>query len=399
MRSVVLCLALCAASSANAHPSSITKGTTGGTSLPAGISIQDEGLSVGDAVAQSVADAARSRSSGGRAALTKADLCRTAATEATANNLPAHFFFANLIQQESGFRPDVVSPAGAQGIAQFMPPVAFSYGLADPFEPIAALKASANLLADLVEQFGNLGLAAAAYNAGPKRVQDWMDKRRNLPAETRHYVYKITGRPAEHWANPRIETSKVLFPIHADCPDLSIMAMSPNQIKSADATPKMSAASKRDAKFANVSQHQPGPKLSVLIPSSKRQSGQVTGGSTRQVAENFKRQRSARAHSTVPGLPPVRFVATPTPIIMADEKVQSRLHVGREKKRLEGSLPRPSEFTVGARVPAAIRASESAVLSRKKTSVSWVKEMKNRAHVVDADSGLRSPSIKPHRKT
>jgi hypothetical protein len=274
MRLVVLCLALCVASSANANPSSNTNGTAGGTSLSAGLSGHDEELSVGDAVAQSAASAARCRSSGGRAALTKADLCRMAAFEAIANKLPAPFF-TNLIQQESGFRPDVVSPAGAQGIAQFMPPVASSYGLADPFEPIPALKASANLLADLLEQFGNLGLAAAAYNAGPKRVQEWMDKRRNLPAETRHYVYKITGRPAEHWANPRIDGSKVSFPIHADCPDLSVIAMSANQIKLADAPGKMSAA----------------------------------GGSTRQVAENFKHQRSARAHLNVPGLPPIRFAA------------------------------------------------------------------------------------------
>jgi hypothetical protein len=285
-----------------------------------------------------------------------------AAFEAIANKLPAPFF-TNLIQQESGFRPDVVSPVGAQGIAQFMPPVASSYGLADPFEPVAALKASANLLADLLEQFGNLGLAAAAYNAGPKRVQDWMDKRRNLPAETRHYVYKITGRPAEHWANPRIDGSKVSFPIHADCPDLPVIAMSANQIKLADAPRKMSAA----------------------------------GGSTRQVAENFKRQKSARAYLNVPGLPPTRFAAMPTPIIMADEKGQSRL--GREKKRREGSLPRPSEFIVGARVPAAIRASEAAVLARKKTSVRWAKEMKNRTRVADAASSLRSPSSKPQRKT
>ena len=81
-----------------------------------------------------------------------------------------------------------------------MPRVAASYGLDNPFEPFAALKASARLLSDLLGQFGNLGLAAAAYNAGPKRVQDWMARRRKLPAETRHYVHNITGRPAEQWA-------------------------------------------------------------------------------------------------------------------------------------------------------------------------------------------------------
>jgi hypothetical protein len=119
-------------------------------------------------------------------------------------------FFANLIQQESGFKPHVVSPAGAEGIAQFMPRVAASYGLANSFEPVAALTASGKLLAELVGEFGNLGLAAAAYNAGPRRVQDWLANRGKLPAETRQYVYNITGRPAEYWAaavtdpNPRL---------------------------------------------------------------------------------------------------------------------------------------------------------------------------------------------------
>src|SRR5215218_9035551 len=128
----------------------------------------------------------------------KTELCSTVASVAKANNLPL-LFFANLIHQESGFKPHVISPAGAQGIAQFMPRVAASYGLTNPFEPIAALKASGKLLADLVLQFGNLGLAAAAYNAGPKRVLDWMAKRGKLPADTRQYVHSITGYPAEHW--------------------------------------------------------------------------------------------------------------------------------------------------------------------------------------------------------
>jgi len=55
-------------------------------------------------------------------------------------------------------------------VLQPVPRVAASYGLADPFEPVAALKASAKLLADLVSQFGNLGLAAAAYNASESRI-------------------------------------------------------------------------------------------------------------------------------------------------------------------------------------------------------------------------------------
>src|SRR5437773_2776804 len=80
--------------------------------------------------------------------------------------------------QESRFNPSSVSHAGAQGIAQFMPGTARLVGLANPFDPIQALPKSAALLRDLRAQFGNLGLAAAAYNAGPKRIEDWLVKRK-----------------------------------------------------------------------------------------------------------------------------------------------------------------------------------------------------------------------------
>ena len=79
-------------------------------------------------------------------------------------------FFIRLLFQESGFKPDVVSRAGAQGIAQFMPETAATVGLDNPFDPMQAIAASARLLRNLVRQFGNLGLAAAAYNAGPRRI-------------------------------------------------------------------------------------------------------------------------------------------------------------------------------------------------------------------------------------
>jgi hypothetical protein len=146
----------------------------------------------------------------------KEELCSTAASVAAANNIPVPFF-ANLIQQESAFQPHVVSPAGAQGIAQFMPEVAEAYGLADPFDPIGALHASGKFLAELLAQFGNLGLAAAAYNAGPKRVLNWMARRGKLPAETRQYVRNITGHPPEHWTRRNMVASLVTMPLHARC--------------------------------------------------------------------------------------------------------------------------------------------------------------------------------------
>src|SRR5262249_27698533 len=126
-------------------------------------------------------------------------ICQMIEQAANGEDLPFEFL-ARLIWQESNFNPHAVSRAGAQGIAQFMPKTASERGLADPFEPASALQESAEFLRELRQQFGNVGLAAAAYNAGPKRVQDWLAKRATLPRETQNYVETITGRPAQRWA-------------------------------------------------------------------------------------------------------------------------------------------------------------------------------------------------------
>jgi hypothetical protein len=131
-------------------------------------------------------------------------LCLLVESAAQAHGLPLDFF-ARLIWQESRFNPGAVGPATrggprAQGIAQFMPDTAKERGVLDPFDPVAALPKSAQLLHELRTQFGNLGLAAAAYNAGPKRVRDWLAGHGNLPGQTRSYVSAITGRSADDWA-------------------------------------------------------------------------------------------------------------------------------------------------------------------------------------------------------
>jgi hypothetical protein len=130
------------------------------------------------------------------------DICRTLAQAATDNELPEEFF-TRLIWQESRFDPSAVSPAGAQGIAQFMPQTAAMRGLANAFEPLEALRESASYLRELRTTFrGNLGLAAAAYNAGPGQVEAWLARRRPLPFETQSYVRIVTGYAAEAWASP-----------------------------------------------------------------------------------------------------------------------------------------------------------------------------------------------------
>lgn len=126
------------------------------------------------------------------------NICVTLQQAAAKNGLPVDFF-VRVIWQESRFNAGAVSPKGAQGIAQFMPKTGDWRRLSDPFDVGAALAASASYLRELSKRFGNLGLAAAAYNASPQRVQDWLSARVGLPEETRHYVQIVTGHSAEEW--------------------------------------------------------------------------------------------------------------------------------------------------------------------------------------------------------
>ena len=126
-------------------------------------------------------------------------VCRMIEGAAISRRIPVDFF-TRLIWQESSFRPGVTSGAGAQGVAQFMPGTAAERRLSDPFDPEQAIPKSAELLAELRDRFGNLGLAAAAYNGGPARVESWLAGKGSLPSETRSYVSIITGRTADDWA-------------------------------------------------------------------------------------------------------------------------------------------------------------------------------------------------------
>lgn len=114
----------------------------------------------------------------------RAPLLRAAA----AWNVSAALLAAQLMA-ESNFNPYAVSAAGAQGIAQFIPGTAASYGLRNPFDPVEAMDAQAHLMSDLIRQLGSPQLALAAYNAGPAPVQAC----RCVPAipETTAYVSRI----------------------------------------------------------------------------------------------------------------------------------------------------------------------------------------------------------------
>lgn len=96
-------------------------------------------------------------------------------------------------RQESGFRPCVVSPKGAEGLMQLMPSVQDQFKVIDPFNPMASLDAGTKLLKQLLDRYhGDLSLALSAYNAGSGTV----DKAGGIPQipETQNYVANILGR-------------------------------------------------------------------------------------------------------------------------------------------------------------------------------------------------------------
>lgn len=139
------------------------------------------------------------------------DVCRTMEQLAEEHDLPPEYF-ARLIWRESLFRADAVSPKGAEGIAQFMPGTAKMRGLKDSFNVVEALGASSLYLDELRDRFGNLGLAAAAYNAGENRLSGFIGGG-GLPLETRDYVFSITGNTAETWRDePPVKAAEPLDP-------------------------------------------------------------------------------------------------------------------------------------------------------------------------------------------
>src|SRR6266403_3395505 len=149
-------------------------------------------------------DAAQKPADTARETDTREAMCLMIESAAKAQGLPLEFF-ARVIWQESRFQSDAVGPVTrngqrALGIAQFMPGTANERRLLDPFDPVQALPKSAEFLNELRNQFGNLGLAAAAYNAGPRRVQEWLAGSGAMPQETRNYVIAITGTTVDDWA-------------------------------------------------------------------------------------------------------------------------------------------------------------------------------------------------------
>jgi len=127
-------------------------------------------------------------------AANSSSLVSLAAQDALAAGIPSALFVRQ-IDVESGFNPQALSSAGAEGIAQFMPETAAALGV-NPWNPIAALVAAAGLMASYYRRYGDYARALAAYNAGTGALEHalgscgsaWL---RCLPAETQHYVNVI----------------------------------------------------------------------------------------------------------------------------------------------------------------------------------------------------------------
>lgn len=248
-------------------------------------------------------------------------ICMIIESAALTHRLPVDFF-ARVIWQESRFQPDAVGPRTrsgdrAEGIAQFMPRTAAERGLLNPFDPIQALPKSAEFLSELRAEFGSLGLAAAAYNAGPQRLRDYLAGRGGMPAETRAYVNAITGVALDDWAKGRADERQAGR--RPDCQQLvAILKREPNffvheleeRVAVVAAAPwgvQLSAGFSREAslrsyaaiakRFANLLEgHDPSIIATRLLSRGPRAFYQVRAGAgTRQEAENLcSRIRSAK---------------------------------------------------------------------------------------------------------
>ncbi|WBU54057.1 lytic transglycosylase domain-containing protein [Paracoccus sp. SCSIO 75233] len=148
-----------------------------------------------------------------------ADVCRSIERAATREGLDKNFF-ARLLWKESRFEPSAISPAGAEGIAQFIPSTAQIVGLHDPFNPAEAIQVSARYLRHLRDVYGSIGLAAVAYNGGETRAANFLQSGGTLPYETQDYVEAITGFNAWRWREDPPGDDKLDLRLDGDAPFL-----------------------------------------------------------------------------------------------------------------------------------------------------------------------------------
>jgi Transglycosylase SLT domain len=243
--------------------------------------------------------------------LSRSEICEMIESAASKEALPLPFF-AKLIWRESRFNPKAVSPAGALGIAQFMPRTANGRGLADPFDPLPALLESAEMLRELIRQFGNLGLAAAAYNAGPKRVQDWLAKRGILKRETHDYVEVITGHSPAVWAAESPAAEQVI-PQDFRCAEITKF------VREVRKPPPVVASTEHPTPARNPARNR------LLNKDAARKPGAVDLAGKRET----QRSRDARGGTAAPAAKPAKMAELRRKA--ADQKRHGDKRAGREQ--------------------------------------------------------------------
>lgn len=114
--------------------------------------------------------------------------------------------FLSMLQAESGFNPQAVSPKGAQGLGQLMPATAKARGVTDPFNAQQNATASAEEFRSLQDKYGNPQLAVMAYNWGQGNLDNWLKSGADpkaLPNETLSHVRKVFSTSQTAPAQPQ----------------------------------------------------------------------------------------------------------------------------------------------------------------------------------------------------
>lgn len=145
--------------------------------------------------------------------------------------LPESWIYA-VMRTESAGRVSAISSAGAMGLMQLMPGTwarqRSRYGLgSDPFDPRDNIMAGASYLREMHDNYGTTGMLAA-YNAGPGRYEDWRDRGRLLPAETRSYVAKIAPELQSAGAITAVATASPAQPMRLSWTQSQLFAERPN---------------------------------------------------------------------------------------------------------------------------------------------------------------------------
>lgn len=144
--------------------------------------------------------------------------------------IPAEIILS-IIKVESDFDPGALSPKGAMGLMQLMPSTAQALGVRDPFDPEENLEAGVRYLRGLLDRFGDLVLALAAYNAGPEAVR----QHGGVPPfpETENYISKIlsylrqfSAMPFHRGQDPKVTPQGAPAEGHPQVPDVQVLSSS-----------------------------------------------------------------------------------------------------------------------------------------------------------------------------